>query len=139
MTQRRAVHQVPIKGADLMARVSPVDAHVERWTWRLDKDGYAYRSTSYRRPSDGSPVGYKVRLQRQVAGLERGDPREVHHRNEKILDCRRSNLVVVQKSDHLKAHQRAREVRLEHLVESGELEGEAVPVERMAAGGVVGD
>ena len=53
--------------------------------WNLKKNGYAYRGES----------GKTILLHREIMGLEKGDERQVDHKNRDRLDCRRNNLRIV--------------------------------------------
>lgn len=96
------------------ALVSPIDGHLTRWTWKRDEDGYARRDTSVREHPDESPKGVTVLMHRQIAGLDVGDPLEVHHVNENRLDNRRHNLVICTHEMNAKAQARGSRALLEH-------------------------
>jgi hypothetical protein len=50
------------------------------------------------RMDDGTTRTYRVYLDREIMGLSPDDPREVVHINGDGLDCRRENLMVVDRS-----------------------------------------
>lgn len=50
------------------------------------------------------PGGKKILLHREIMGLKKGDPREVHHVNGDTLDNRRSNLKIVTVTEHKNEH-----------------------------------
>jgi hypothetical protein len=64
---------------------------LNEWTWRLDKDGYAIRSTPH--PS-GNGQKTIIRMHRDVMGLPFKDPRQVDHRFGIKTDNRKSELRV---------------------------------------------
>lgn len=73
---------------------------LSEWKWlthyiHLMTDDWGYVTRSAR----GGPIS----LHRTIVGLERGDPRVVHHANENTHDNRRSNLVVCRdRVEHLR-------------------------------------
>lgn len=87
--------EVPVYGRGGVVRayalVDAADAEqVLAHRWHLKDGGYVVRDAPR---AEGRGRG-KLRLHRQIMGLERGDPREVDHENGNPLDCRRSNLRV---------------------------------------------
>lgn len=83
--------KVPVYGrAGVVAHaiVDDVDAHVAAMRWNRSPAGYAQRKVRV----DGR---YRtVLMHRLILGLDRGDAREVDHRNRDRLDNRRENLRV---------------------------------------------
>ena len=65
------------------------EASVRQFSWFVQETGYVIRTDR----SSGRKT--TVRLHRWLMGLERGDPRQVDHRNGLRGDCRRLNLRVV--------------------------------------------
>lgn len=79
---------VKSEGEDRFAIVDPEDfVGLSRYSWKLDRHGYAIRNTRV----NGKSVG--VLMHRQILGLTPRD-RDVHtdHRNGERLDNRRDNL-----------------------------------------------
>lgn len=74
---------------------------VAAYRWHRSDYGRAVRNT---RPGER---GLKRLLHRELFGLELYDPRDVHHRNEDPLDCRRANLrLFASRSAHIAFHHR---------------------------------
>lgn len=63
---------------------------INQYTWRLDKDGYAVRSSKH--PDPSKKTGTVVRMHREVMGLAFGDRRQVDHRFGVKADNRKSEL-----------------------------------------------
>jgi hypothetical protein len=62
---------------------------VQPHRWHLTDTGYAARWTG------GRKARYRIRMHRQILGLERGDRRQADHINRDKLDNRRHNLRIV--------------------------------------------
>lgn len=83
---------IPLWARDgtIRGRVTVDDVDFEalnEFRWHLHAQGYAMRRTV--------PERRMVLMHRQIMGLDRGDPREVDHRDLDRLNCRRSNLRIV--------------------------------------------
>lgn len=80
------------------ALVSPIDAHLARYKWRINTGGYVYRRTWKMR--HGVRKRYNFYIHREVLGLHPDDPREGHHRDDNPLNCQRWNLEPVTRSQN---------------------------------------
>lgn len=101
-----SICEIPLRSRDGAARarvrVDPDDwLALARYSWFLTRQGYAASrlTTRYTREKQrGRRHGGAQRLvamHRLLAGLEPGDRRKVDHINRDRLDCRRSNLRIV--------------------------------------------
>ncbi len=90
--------EIPLRRRDgsvrAVALIDAVDAHLAQHTWHLG-DRYVERN----RP--GPKRTPKIRLHRQVVGLEDGDRREADHISGDRLDCRRSNLRIATHAENM--------------------------------------
>ncbi|MFD0853487.1 HNH endonuclease [Actinomadura adrarensis] len=77
---------------------------VARWSWRLDSDGYVFRSQSI------NGRVFEVRLHRAVMACSPGDGLVIDHINRNPLDNRRENLRIVSAAinQQNRGYQRAR-------------------------------
>lgn len=106
------------------ALIDDADEALSRHRWTLNGDGYAtrwlpFRETGYPRQSQS--------LHRAVMGLGRGDPQQVDHVNRVRLDCRRSNLRLVQPGEqsHNKTNRNPTGFRGVHVAKSGRFHAKA--------------
>jgi hypothetical protein len=88
------VRKIPLSNSTKFILVDEDDyEELNKYTWRLNKSGYAYR---------------EIKIHREVIGLEDSDERLSHHKNENKLDNRKENLDVVTKVEHTIIHNKSR-------------------------------
>lgn len=89
------MRQIPVKfkgGGVEHALVDDIDYdRINQWSWRLDRGGYAVRTTRRLDPSLGRSRTFHHSMHREVLGARADDP-PVDHINGNRLDCRRENL-----------------------------------------------
>lgn len=71
-------------------QVSPMDAHLGQYKYRLTTNGYGYRQTW--RLVKGKYKRVNLFIQREILGLEPGDPIQGHHKDDNPLNNQRWNL-----------------------------------------------
>lgn len=83
------------------ALVSPIDAPLDQYLWRITVDGYVYRQS---RIGGRQPGGKAVNLyiHREILGLKPGDKNEGHHKDDNPLNNQRWNLEEVTRSENEK-------------------------------------
>lgn len=67
---------------------------LKKYTWRVDKNGYAYRSQYFGR-ADGKSIQRNVYMARQILDLKQNDGKIGDHKDGSPLNNTRSNLRVV--------------------------------------------
>lgn len=72
------------------AKVSPVDAYLKAWRWRITIKGYVYRQTWT--TVAGKRKRTNLYMHRIILGLSPGDPLEGHHKDDSPTNNQRWNL-----------------------------------------------
>lgn len=90
------------------AMVSQIDGWRAKYRYRLNHGGYVYRQTWFRFP-DGVRRRVNVFLHREILDLQPGNPLEGHHKDDDPLNCQRSNLEPLTRSQNEKEKYRRRE------------------------------
>lgn len=81
------------------ALVSPMDAHLKRYKWRITVKGYVYRQT-WAEMKDGTYKRHNLYIHRAILGLEAGNKIEGHHRDDEPTNNQRWNLQRVTRSEN---------------------------------------